>query len=127
MSFDYAPSIELARRLIDRFGATSTLRKKVQTGPDWAPETLFDDTETVAAQFEVRKRNADGSESLATRKVLYLKTTAAGVVPAKNDQVAFAVAPENAWPEETIWMTLEEVKPFSPAGVDIFYEALITA
>jgi hypothetical protein len=105
LSFDYAASRATADRLIARFGGAMTLSRPGATSGDaWNPVVAAASDHAIVA-VEIDEGRAEG-EVLTNRRTL-LVAAGEGIVPAVGDTIDGA---------EVI-----EVKPLSPAAVDVLY------
>jgi hypothetical protein len=113
VSYDYALSAATASRLLARFGAACTLKRQSagsydpNTGSDTVTET---DLTTVACVFAYPQSYIDGSLILQGDQRAYMDP---GVMPKQGDLLAWQGADYN----------VVNVKPLSPAGTVVLYEA----
>lgn len=113
MSFDYPATAATATRLLQRFGAACTLKR--QTPGAYNPATgtatsTYTDYATTAAVFDYAQRYIDGTLIKQGDKQAYC---APGVEPVQGDRFT--------WNGATY--TIVAVKPVSPAGVPVLFEA----
>lgn len=113
MTFDYAATAATATRLLQRFGASATL-KRVTTGVyDPVTGTTTDTTTelaTTAAVFAYDQKYIDGTLILQGDQRAYMTPA---VMPKQGDLLAW---------QGRDW-SIVAVKPISPAGVPVVYEA----
>lgn len=113
MAINYAQLANDVSAVIEEFGATAILRKTSggATTP-WGTETATQtDTEITVVDDNIQNRYIDGTLTTRRARVL-LVSVAAGVVPAKADQVQV----------RGVWHDIEEVLTTAPGGVDLLYE-----
>jgi hypothetical protein len=119
VSFNYAGTAQTAHRLLQRFGAATTLTRP--GAPTYNPETgtaTPGDTATAvtAAVFPVEARFVDGTMVLATDQQAYL--SAVGVAePLPGDVLA--------WGGKAL--TVIRAKNLGPGGVMVLYELIVRA
>lgn len=120
--FNYGRMQATAERLIDRFGQSATLRRAgATTGDGWNPTPgAPTDTTLRVLDFNERVRDRDGTLIGETRRTLTVSTSA-GVVPTKKDTIAVGIAAGDVV-SGTVFEAIIEVRPLSPAGVDLLYE-----
>lgn len=115
MSFNYTKTAATATRLLLRFGAAATLKRETAgtydpaTGTTPVTETSLS---TTAAVFAYDAKYIDGTLILQGDQRAYL---APGVTPKQGDKLTWQGAD----------YTLIAVKPISPAGVPVLFEAQI--
>ena len=111
--FNYPATAATATRLLQRFGAACTI--KHPTGTAYDPDTgtmtpTYANTPSTAAVFDFAQKYIDGTLILQGDKQAYC---APGVAVVQGDAVT--------------WMgidyTVIAVKPVSPAGVTVLFEA----
>jgi hypothetical protein len=113
MSFDYAHSAATALRLLQRFGASATLKRQSagsydpSTGSDTVTETSLT---TTAAVFAYDQSYIDGTLILQGDQLAYLSNEQE---PQQGDLLAWQGADYR----------VVAVKPLSPAGTVVLYEA----
>lgn len=114
-AFDYPKTAATAKRLLTRFGAACTVKHPAGTAYDPATGTMaptYTDTASIAAVFAMPQKFIDGTLIL------------------QGDQQAFC-APDVAVMQGDVltWQgkdyAVVNVKPLSPAGVTVLYEAQI--
>jgi hypothetical protein len=114
-SFNYAATAATATRLLTRFGAPATIKREVAgtydpaTGTATVTETVF---QTIAAVFAYDQKYINGTLILSGDQIAYLIPT---VAPKQGDRLVW----------QGIIYTVVFVKPVSPAGVPVIYEAQI--
>lgn len=126
MTFDYAKSRRTAERLIARFGQSATLRKITNSGTEWAPTQTEADTTITAVDLNEQVRDNSGTLVGQTRRTLYVSTSA-GIAPEKGDKVFVgldkdAVAALTEQQQSEAVHEIDEVRPLSPGGTDVFWE-----
>lgn len=114
-AFNYAKTAATATRLLERFGASATL--KVVTGSAYDPATgtttpTYTSNSTTAAVFDYDAKYIDGTLILVGDKRAYL---APAHVPKQGDKLAW----------QSVDYTVVAVKAVAPAGVVVLYEAQI--
>lgn len=119
--FNYGRSRATAERLIARFGQPATLRKVANTGTSYAPTQTPTDTTITVLDLKQRVRDASGTLTGQTMRTL-LVSTAAGVAPEKRDAVAIGISEADVI-GTTPFLEISEVRPLSPGGTTLMYEA----
>jgi hypothetical protein len=114
-AFNYPATAATAIRLLQRFGAAATVRHP--TGSAYDPDTgttvpTYADSATTAAVFAYDQKYIDGTLILQGDQQAYCSPS---VAPVQGDQFV--------WQSTTY--TVIAVKPVSPAGVPVLYEAQI--
>lgn len=115
MSFDYAHTAATATRLLQRFGATATIVRTTSGTYDPDTGTTMPTTAnlaTTAAVFAYEQKYIDGTLILEGDQRAYCKPS---VEPKQGDGFT--------WQGSAY--TVVAVKPVSPAGVPVLYEAQI--
>lgn len=115
MSFDYAATAATATRLLQRFGAAATLRRLGASAYDPATGTdapTYTDLATTAAVFAYDQKYIDGTLIRQGDQLAYLAPTQ---TPAQGDRLTWQGAD----------FEVVAVKPVSPAGVPVLFEAQI--
>ena len=113
MTFNYAKTADTATRLLLRFGSAATLKREVAgaydatTGTATVTETSL---ATTAAVFAYDAKYIDGTLILQGDQRAYMDP---GVTPKQGDKLTWQGAD----------YTLIAVKPVSPAGTPVLYEA----
>lgn len=119
--FNYARAQTTASRLIDKFGQSGTLRRMTNTGTSFDPTqtptdypcTLVDleyaDTLTDGMLSKVGDR--DGTQIQRGDHKIYMSVTD-GIEPTTSDSLQVDGA----------WLRIIQVKPLSPAGIDVYFE-----
>lgn len=113
MNFDYTATAATASRLLSRFGAAATLKRVSGTAYDPATGTnvpTYTDVPTTAAVFAYDQKYIDGTIIKQGDQRAYC---APGNMPAAGDRFT--------WNSATLEVVA--VKPVSPAGVPVLYEA----
>lgn len=114
-SFNYPATAATATRLLERFGASCTL-VRTTTGaydPATGSNTVTTDSlPTTAAVFAYDQKYIDGTLVLQGDQLAYC---APAVAPKQGDSFA--------WNSATF--TVIAVKPISPAGIPVLFEAQI--
>ena len=113
MSFDYTGTAATATRLLARFGAACTLKR--QSAGSYDPSTGSDTVtatslSTVACVFAYPQSYIDGTLILQGDQRAYMDP---GVTPAQGDVLAW----------QGTDYTVVSVKPVSPAGTVVLFEA----
>ena len=119
-TFNYPATAATATRLLQRFGAAATV--KHPTGSAYDPDTgttvpTYASTATTAAVFDYAQKYIDGTLILQGDKQAYC---APAVAPVQGDQFDW---PVNVPGVTTVTYTVIAVKPVSPAGVPVLFEA----
>lgn len=115
--FDYVGSNATATRLIENFGATVQLvRPGATAGDEWNPRlNEFDQDLTVkAVDLGIKERLVSGTLTRELRRVALIAAT--GTKPAHGDKISLG----------GVLSEIIEVRPLSPAGVDVLYEVELT-
>lgn len=122
MTFDYTKTAATVARLIDRFGATSTLTTVTAGTMDPATGAMTGGTTTTRAvravvfDFEGRQEGAQfapGTLILAGDKQVYM------AVP------SVAPAPGDTFPWEGVTYRVVACRKLAPSGVAVMYELLV--
>ncbi len=119
MSFGYASIAATTQRLLQQFGASTTLTRSEpgEYDPDDGFAPLVDAVQTVtAAVFPVEDRFVDGTLIFATDQQAYL--SAVGVTEPKPGDVL-------AWNGASL--TAVRCKNLGPAGTFVLYEMIVRA
>lgn len=114
-AFNYPATAATATRLLQKFGAACTIRHP--TGSAYDPDTgttvpTYAETASTVAVFAYDQQYIDGTLVLQGDQLAYC---APGVEPTQGDQFV--------WQGTTF--TIVAVKPVSPAGVPVLFEAQI--
>lgn len=112
-AFDYTATAATASRLLARFGAAATLKRYTGTAYDpaaGASVPTYTDVPTTAAVFAYDQKYIDGTLVKQGDQRAYC---APSVAPTQGDRLA--------WQGATLEVVA--VKPVSPAGVPVLYEA----
>ena len=115
MTFNYTATAATATRLLQNFGAAATLTRVTpgtydpDTGTSTPTET---DLSTTAAVFDMDQKYVDGTLVLQGDKIAYC---APAVEPEQGDRFTW---------QGTAY-TIVAVKPISPAGTAVLFEAQI--
>jgi hypothetical protein len=112
-AFNYPATAATATKLLQRFGAACTI--KHPTGTAYDPDTgtmtpTYTDTPSTAAVFAYAQKYIDGTLILQGDQQAYC---APGVEPKQGDVMTWA----------GVDYTVIAVKPVSPAGVHVLFEA----
>lgn len=113
MSFDYPKTAATATRLLQRFGAACTLKRQ---GPEvydpaaGATVPSYTSVPTTATVFAYPQKYIDGTLILQGDQQAFMAT---GAEPKQGDLVTWAGRD----------LTVISVKPVSPAGVPVLFEA----
>lgn len=113
MTFDYAHSAATALRLLQRFGAAATLKRQTAGTYDPATGTTPVDVSTLAttaAVFAYDQKYIDGTLILQGDQRAYLSNEQ---TPKQGDVLAW----------QGTDLQVVAVKPLSPAGTVVLYEA----
>lgn len=121
MTFDYAKSRSVADKLIKRFGQSGFIRREVPgAGPPYnpGPPTITDYPCTLV-ETAYSNHELEGSRILASDKKVLIAAGGLAVEPTPSDKVviggkAFSIVAPNEG---------NGVKPLSPGGVVIMFEA----
>lgn len=112
--FNYAATAATATRLLQRFGASATLKRVTPGEYDPAtgttPNATTTELATTAAVFAYDQKYIDGSLILQGDQRAYMTPA---VMPKQGDLLAW---------QGRDW-SIVAVKPISPAGVPVVYEA----
>lgn len=113
MSFDYARAAATASRLLERFGAVATLKRRGDATYDPATGTTaptVTPVDTVAVVFDYDARQIDGTLIRQGDRRAYMD---AAVAPRQGDALAW----------QGVDLTVVAVRPLSPAGTPVLFEA----
>jgi hypothetical protein len=113
VNFDYTATAATASRLLQRFGAAATLKRVSGTAYDPATGTndpTYTDLPTTAAVFAYDQKYIDGTLIRQGDQRAYCSPA---VAPTQGDRLAGGGAT----------VEVVAVKPVSPAGVPVLYEA----
>ena len=121
-AFNYPATAATATRLLKRFGADATVKRV--SGSAYDPDTgttipTYADTPSTAAVFDYAQKYIDGTLILQGDKQAYC---APAVAPVQGDQFDWPVNVPDVTP---VTYTVIAVKPVSPAGVPVLFEAQI--
>ena len=117
MTFDYPATAATATRLLQRFGAAATIKRVTAGTYDPATGTTTPSTAslaTTAAVFAYDQKYIDGTLILQGDQLAYC---APATEPKQGDQLTW----------QSVKYTVVSVKPVSPAGVPVLFEAQIRA
>lgn len=119
-AFNYPATAATATRLLKRFGADATVKRV--SGSAYDPDTgtmtpTYTSLPTTAAVFDFDQKYIDGTLILQGDKQAYC---APGVAVVQGDQFDW---PVNVPDVPTVTYTVIAVKPVSPAGVPVLFEA----
>lgn len=111
--FNYPATAATATRLLQRFGAAATVKRV--SGSAYDPDTgtmtpTYTSLPSTAAVFDYAQKYIDGTLILQGDKQAYC---APGVAPVQGDQFDW----------QGVTYTVIAVKPVSPAGVPVLFEA----
>ena len=114
-TFNYPATAATATRLLKRFGADATVKRV--SGSAYDPDTgtmtpTYTSLPTTAAVFDFAQKYIDGTLILQGDKQAYC---APAVAPVQGDQFDW----------HGVTYTVIAVKPVSPAGVPVLFEAQI--
>lgn len=112
-AFSYPTTAATAARLLERFGAAATLKRQSGTAYDPATGTstqTYTSYATTAAVFDYDQKYIDGTLIKAGDKQAYC---APAVTPEQGDRFTW----------NGVDYSVIAVKPTSPAGVPVLYEA----
>lgn len=118
--FNYPATAATATKLLQRFGAACTINRSIEGAYDPATgETIptFDVLPTVAAVFAYAQKYIDGTLILQGDQQAYC---APGVAPVQGDAFVWPVDVPDVQP---VTYTVIAVKPVSPAGIPVLFEA----
>lgn len=125
MSAFYDEMQEEAEDLIAEFGLNCVLRKKTNSGTEYAPSKSNSDTTVIGVDLDISEReNPNSMGSVRVRKVIM--STSAGVVPAQKDLFVIGMVAGDVT-SGTQFVEVEEVRPLSPGGTDLLYELELAA
>jgi len=102
-------------------GCPATLRKMTAGGGDpWNPgDPTPTDTTLRVVETINQKRDRDGALIGEPRRTLLVAVS--GVVPSDDDTIAVGIEAADV-ASDTVFENIIEVRPLSPAGVDLLYE-----
>lgn len=112
-TFAYPATAATATRLLKRFGADCTIKRVTGSEYDTATATMvptYDPLPSTAAVFDYAQKYIDGTLILQGDKQAYC---APDVAPVQGDQFDW----------QGVTYTVIAVKPVSPAGVPVLFEA----
>lgn len=115
MTFNYAKTRGTAERLIARFGQVGAIRRETPgAGPPYSPgpPTVADHAATLVV-LDYENREIDGTRILATDKKVLIAAGGLAIEPGPADKVVIGGAAHE----------VVDVKPLSPAGVVVLFEA----
>jgi hypothetical protein len=116
-AFNYPATAATATRLLARFGASATLKRLSGSAYDPATGTTvptYADHATTAAVFAYPQKYVDGTLIKQGDQLAYCDPA---VVPVAGDTFAW----------QGVTLTIISVKPTSPAGTVVLYEAQVRA
>lgn len=112
-TFDYAEMRDVAEELIAEFGMTGAIRRSTQSGPSYDPVVTDTDYACQLVVMNYEDREVDGTLILSTDKKIYISTQGLSITLERSDKI-FA---------EGVAYSIEKLKPLSPAGLIVFWEA----
>lgn len=115
MTFDYANTAATALRLLQRFGASATIKRETAGAydPETGSNTVTSTTlATTACVFDYPQKYVDGTLIKQGDKQAYLASTQ---LPAHGDKLTWA----------GLDYTVVNFKAIAPAGTAVLYEAQI--
>ncbi|MCD1266067.1 hypothetical protein B5M44_19150 [Shinella sumterensis] len=104
---------QTAARLIAKFGQAGAIRRTTTSGPAYDPETVTTDHACQLAVMQYTDDKIDGTLIMRGDKLVYLSTAGLSIEPSTADKVVIG-GEEHA---------IVNVKPLSPAGLVVFWEA----
>lgn len=110
-TFNYARSRSTAERLIAKFGMPGFIRRQTNTGPAYDPVVINTDYPCTLVVLEYEDSKIDGTLIRRTDKLIYLSTQGLSITPGEADSI---IAGEI--------FAIVNIKPLSPAGINIFWE-----
>lgn len=110
--FDYGKRRATAERLIAKFGQRGSLRRIVNSGPDYDPVQTSEDF--ACSLVDLDRSQAHIAETLIQRgdRTVYLSTEGLSVTPTLADKMLIGGA-EHA---------IVDVQPLSPGGTVVFWQ-----
>lgn len=108
--FNYPHAQSTASRLIDKFGTAGLLRRSVKTGTAYDPTVSVVDYPVMLVDLEYAEALIDGTQIKRGDHKLYMSVS--GQTPLTSDRLVFGGKE----------LKIIDVKPLSPAGVDVYFE-----
>lgn len=111
-AFDYGKARATAERLIAKFGQRGSLRRIVNSGPDYDPVQTREDFPCSLVDLE--QSQAHVSDTLVQRgdRTVYLSTEELSITPTLADKMLIGGA-EHA---------IVDIQPLSPGGTVVFWQ-----
>jgi ATP-dependent Zn protease len=113
-TFNYAPSVATAKRLIAKFGKPVTLKKKVKGGSNSAPTYTYSETAVNAVDLNIVNRDRDGTLTGTTSRKLLIEGGVTAV-PEKKDLITI----------ESVDYAIDVVKLLNTGGTNILYTVFL--
>jgi len=110
--FNYRRSVQVANRLIDKFGQTGAIRRTETSGVPWDPGTSDTDYPCTLVALDYDQRDVDGTLIKSTDKKVYVATKGLTIQPTTTDKVIIG----------GVASTIVQAKPLNPAGTVVFWE-----
>jgi hypothetical protein len=111
-TFDYSGLVATARRLIEKFGRTATLRRKAKSGTAWDPTISTTDYTIKIVVIDDKMAEARGTLVTIPGKTVYVSTEGLSVVPAVADQLVI----------DGTTYAIQRVLALNPGGTTLLYE-----
>lgn len=111
-------------------GYPATIRRVSNTATQYDPAggtTTIAYTTVYVVENTIQERDRDGTLTGTVRRSL-LVGTGAGIVPNKADKVVVGMTRadvQSAGDTAVDWEEIDDVRPLSPAGVDLMYEIML--
>jgi len=111
-AFDYSKARVTAERLIAKFGQKASLRRIVNSGPDYDPVQTSEDF--MCSLVDLDHSQAHIGDTLIQRgdRMVYLSTEGLSIAPTLSDKVLIGGV-EHA---------IVDIQPLSPGGMVVFWQ-----
>ena len=111
-AFDYGKTRTTAERLIAKFGQRGSLRRVVNSGPDYDPVQTSEDF--LCSLVDLDQSQVHVADTLVQRgdRMVYLSTEGLSITPTLSDKVLIGGV-EHA---------LVDLQPLSPGGTVVFWQ-----
>jgi hypothetical protein len=113
-TFDYAPSVATAKRLIAKFGKPVVLKKKVKGGSTSAPTYTYPETPMTAVDLNIVNQNKDGTLTGTTSRKLLIEGGVAAA-PEKKDLITI----------DSVDHVIDVVRLLDTGGTNILYTVFL--
>jgi hypothetical protein len=113
-TFDYAPTVATAKRLIAKFGKPVVLKQKVKGGSNSAPTYTYPETPMTAVDLNIVNRDKDGTLTGTTSRKLLIEGGVA-TAPEKKDLIII----------DGVDHVIDVVKLLNTGGTNVLYTVFL--